>query len=337
MAYDLVCIGNALVDLEFQIDDRFLDDHKLTKGTMHLIDRDALSRLRTSLPTIAVKQQCGGSAANTAYAARSFGCEVFFTGKVAGDDHGRWFNQEFQQIGIDTLEPLDDDLANGTGQCLVLITEDAERTMNTCLSISDSLSVDLLDEEAVAQSSHTYIEGYLASSKTGHLAAKRTRELAEECASKVNVTLSDTSMVEVFRSNLETIMGNGVERLFCNLDEALHWCKTDRLDIALNELRDLARIPIITLGADGCVVGNSRNGKEISGVTAKAIDVNGAGDMFAGSFLSVIIQGGDDIDAAQFGNYAASRQVETYGSRLENVQSYKKLLQRYRSNKKGRR
>lgn len=335
MSYDLFCIGNALVDIEFEVEEHFLDELQLTKGTMHLIDLDRVAELRGELAVQPVKQQCGGSAANTAYAARALGCQVFFAGKVADDEHGCLFKGELQRIGISTLETREHDSCEATGQCIVLVTHDAERTMNTCLSISNSLHVNDLDETAVMNSRHVYIEGYLASSATGHVAATRVRELADEQRSHTSINLSDTSMVDGFRTNLEIMLGNGVERLFCNYDEALHWCKTDRLDIAINELRDVAQLPVITLGPDGCVVGNVRSGKHVKGVKVNALDENGAGDMFAGCYLTAIIQGIDDVDAAKFGNYAAAQLVEKFGSRLDSIHAYRALQQHYQSSVKG--
>lgn len=335
MSFDLFSIGNALVDSEFEVEENFLDEQELTKGMMHLVELDRITELREALPVHPVKQQCGGSAANTAYAARALGCGVFFAGKVADDERGYLFKRELDQIGISTLETREHDSDEATGQCVVLVTHDAERTMNTCLSISNSLSVDDLDESAVINSRYVYIEGYLASSATGHAAATRVRELADEQRSHTSINLSDTSMVDGFRNNLETMLGNGVERLFCNSAEALHWCKTDRVDIAVNELRDVAHLPVITLGADGCMVGNVRSGKHIKGFKAHALDVNGAGDLFAGAYLAAIIQGVDDINAAKFGNYAAAQLVEKFGSRFDSIDAYQTLLQNYQSRVKG--
>ena len=335
MTYDLFCIGNALMDLEFLINEEFLDIHQLTKGTMHLIDLRTAMELRSQLPSQAIKQQCGGSAANTALAAHAFGCKVFFGGKVANDDYGVLFNREFNEVGIATHACTVSATQESTGHCIVLITEDAERTMNTCLSISNSLAPADLEEQTISDSRHVYLEGYLASSDTGHLAATRTRELAEANHRHVSITLSDVSMVTAFRPNLETILGNGVDRLFCNLEEGLAWCGTDRVELAINELRDVARVPVITLGKDGCIVGSVRSGREVKGFPVMAKDVNGAGDMFAGSYLAAIAQGSNEFDAARFGNYAASRVVQKIGSRLDSVADYHATLVDYRSSVNG--
>lgn len=335
MKFDLFSIGNALVDSEYEVEECFLDKQDLTKGMMHLIDLERVQELRCILSSQPVKQQCGGSAANAAYATRALGCRVFFAGRVARDKQGNLFNRELNEIGVSTLAVREHDSADATGQCIVLITQDAERTMNTCLSISNSLHIDDVDDSFVVNSQNVYIEGYLASSETGHAAATHVRELADVQRSRTSVNLSDTSMVDDFRSNLETMLGNGVERLFCNFEEALHWCKTDRVDIAINELRDVARVPVVTLGSDGCMVGNVRTGKHVKGFKVHAVDVNGAGDMFAGSYLAAIIHGEDDIDAAKFGNYAAAQLVRKFGSRLDSVDAYQSLRQDYQSSVKG--
>ena len=337
MSFDLFCIGNALVDREFQTDEAFLDANELAKGTMHLIDLERAERLLEALQDhTQLNVSCGGSAANSAYAASGFGARVFFAGKVADDENGKTFNDQFNRVGIATNPRIESDQL-ATGHCLVLITSDAERTMNSCLSISDSLSVEDLDESVISQSEHCYIEGYLASSPTGHVAATRVRELAEENAHLVSLTLSDVSMVNGFRDNLELMLGNGVNRLFCNVEEALSWCQTDRADIAINELRDIARTPIVTLGAQGCLIGTQKPAREIPGFNATARDVNGAGDMFAGAYLAAIIGGADEFEAGRFGNYAASRLVEQYGARLETFDAYAQLKARYQSKVKGMR
>ncbi|MCY4655505.1 MAG: adenosine kinase [Gammaproteobacteria bacterium] len=336
MKYDLLCIGNALLDQEFRVDDAFLDQYSLTKGTMHLIEIERIRELKSALTDHqALKQQCGGSAANTAYATCGFRQRVYFTGKVADDEAGNQFNDEFNLVGIETNRPSMPNGSEATGQCILLITEDGERTMNTCLSISEALSTDDLDESAISNSKQIFIEGYLASSDTGHLAASRARELSTGRNQEVNVTISDVSMVNGFRGNLEKIMGNGIHRVFCNVDEALAWCGTDRLDIAVTILRDVARIPIVTLGPQGCVIGVTKTGKRFNGEPANTLDVNGAGDMFAGAYLASILAGADETDAAKFANYAAAKQVEHFGPRLDSIQSYGRIKDRFQSSVKG--
>ena len=327
MPHDIFCTGNALVDSEFPVTEAFLNDFGLTKGTMHLIDQSRLSQLKSELPSTPLKQQCGGSAANTAYAIQGFGGTAFFAGRVADDSYGRLFNREFQNVGVQTLDPIEDESDVETGQCVVLLTEDAERTLNTCLSTSDLFSADDVPEYVVSQSSHTYIEGYLASSPTGHLAAVRVREIADGSNAKTSITLSDVSMVDGFRENLEKMLGNGVEQLFCNVDEALCWCGTDRVDIAIRELRDIARVPIVTLGAEGCVVGLTRDGVRIRGQKAHAIDENGAGDIFAGAYLASMLQDGDETVAGKFANFPAAKLVEKTGSRIDRLSDYKKNVE----------
>ena len=329
--YHIYGIGNALVDVEYRVKDSFLDQRDLEKRRMKLVDSAEILSLIDALGSEPVSQNCGGSVANTLYAMSGFGFSGYMSCRVAADAAGRYFTSELRQAGVQTNE-IADDPNEVTGRCLILITPDAERTMNTCLGISNLLSVNQLNEAALKDSSNLYIEGYLASSPTGTEAAKQAKEIADMHQVSTNLTLSDTSMVHAFRSSLEGMMGNGITRIFSNVDEAMAWCNTDRLDICLNELSDIATEVVVTLGEKGCAIKFKDQKFESPGVPIDPIDSNGAGDMFAAAYLSAIGTSGDEDrkSAAQFANYAAASLIMVDGARFNTLQHYADIKQAFR-------
>jgi sugar/nucleoside kinase (ribokinase family) len=203
-----------------------------------------------------------------------------------------------------------------TGKCLVLVTADAERSMNTYLGISETLSVAELDPDAIAASEYVYIEGYLVTSSTGLAAAVRTREIAEAAGVKTALSFSDPGMVEFFREGMASIVGTGVDLVFCNEAEALQWGETDSLQVAIEKLKRVARSFVITLGADGAITYDGNEQVSIPPHRVQAVDSNGAGDMFAGAFLYAITRGEEFPVAGRFASLAAGRIVANYGPRL---------------------
>src|SRR5262245_41116932 len=316
MTYDIYGLGNALVDMEFAIDDSFLRQHVITKGHMTLIDEARLATLLSALGELAPKRSGGGSAANTVYAAQAFGASTFYACRVAPDPTGRYFLSDLRNSGVRT-NSLDEGLSGQSGRCLVLVTPDAERSMNTFLGVSQDLSVLQMDEGALRRSRYLYIEGYLCTSPSARDAAVRCRELAEANGVKTSLTLSDPSMVLHFRNELSSMLGNGVDHLFCNEEEALDWARTDRLDVAVNELKDIGRRVNITLGARGCmaVSGNAR--VEVEGFPVRPVDTTGAGDIYARACLFGCSRGASPEASARFANFAAAQLVTRYGPRLE--------------------
>lgn len=323
--FDLYGLGNALVDMEFSVDDSFLREHGITKGHMTLVDEARMEQLLAALKERSPKRASGGSAANTLIAAQAFGSRTFYSCKVAADDTGAYFVADLGRTGVATNrhEP---DHSTSSGRCLVLITPDAERSMNTFLGISERLAPAEVDEAALRDSRCLYIEGYLSSSETGRAAAVHCRELAESEHVRTALTLSDPSMVEIFRTGLLEMLGNGVDHLFCNEEEALTWAGTDRLDIAISELKDVGRALNVTLGARGSLAVDDGQRHEVPGFKTRAIDTNGAGDIYAGAVLHGWASGMDSRAAASFGNFSAARLVAEYGARLPSTRDYQRLV-----------
>ncbi|HCY05475.1 MAG TPA: adenosine kinase [Gammaproteobacteria bacterium] len=324
-------LGNAIVDVEVDVEDSFLTDQDLPKGQMTLVDSNQVSALTTALDGLIMQRCSGGSAANTIFAAQGFGLQTSYTCKVADDVNGRYFLDEMGAAGIG-LNPscLSTEAGASSGQCLVMISDDAERTMCTDLGISASLSASDLHEQAIAVAEIFYVEGYLSSSENATEAAQLAHTIAQANRVRTAVSLSDISMVTIFKDNLQRILGNGVHTLFCNEEEALAWAKTDRLDVAISELKDIAQEVFVTIGARGSVVIDEHGQQQDSpGLDVTPVDTNGAGDIYAGACLAARCQGADALDAAKFANHAAAHLITQYGARLKTLQAYADLKSAY--------
>jgi sugar/nucleoside kinase (ribokinase family) len=197
-----------------------------------------------------------------------------------------------------------------------MITPDAERTMNTFLGISETVSSDELDHDAIKNSAYVYIEGYLVSSETGRAAAIECREIAQANNVKTALSLSDPAMVQFFHDGLSEMIGSKVDLLFCNLDEALAYTKTESIDAAITALKTIADEFVITRGNKGALIYDGCDIIEIAPCETKAIDTNGAGDMFAGAFLYALTQGHSHTLAGNLASLAASTVVSQFGPRL---------------------
>lgn len=326
--YDVYGLGNALVDMEFAIDDDFLARHDIPKGHMTLVDEAKIDALVGDLENHAPERMSGGSAANTLIAVQAFGARTYYSCKVADDATGAYFLKDLADAGVVTNANAQD--SNGkSGHCLVLITPDAERSMNTFLGISSNLSTGEVDEAALAQSRYFYVEGYLSSSDAALQAATTACQIARDNGVKTAVSLSDPSMVEFFRDNLTLILGNGVDHLFCNEEEALTWAGTDSLDLAIRELKDTARQVNITLGAKGSLVVENNSQTLVPGNPVDAVDTTGAGDIYAGGCLYGWVSGMNAEQAAGLGNHAAAELVKRFGARYRHLDHYQETLQAF--------
>lgn len=315
--YHVYGLGAALVDTEIEVNDSDLEALAIDKGLMTLVDESRLQQLLTYLNRhlTASRLASGGSAANTIIAVSSFGGRAFYSCQVANDDHGQFYLQDLKQAGV-AHNGQDNLIEGSTGRCLVLITPDAERTMNTYLGVSEHLSEKNLDPGAIAASEYLYIEGYLVTSATGRSAAIRARQLAEQAGVKVALSLSDPGIVAHFRDGLKAMIGKQVDLLFCNEAEALAWTASDNIRLAAAQLTQVARTFVITLGSRGALVYDGDELSEIAGRPVSAVDSNGAGDMFAGAFLYGITHGMAFALAGKFACMAAASVVSQFGPRL---------------------
>jgi sugar/nucleoside kinase (ribokinase family) len=315
--YDLYAIGNALVDMEYEVHDEFFFKHKIDKGLMTLVDEERQKYLLDALGTAPKKQQCGGSAANTAIAAAQFGARSFYSCKVAKDPIGNFYFQDLLDNGVHSNLMHQDREDGITGKCLVLITPDAERTMNTFLGITSTISKIQIDPEAIRHSKYMYMEGYLVASPSGREAAIHARRIAEAAGVKTALTFSDVNMVRFFNDGLREMIGDGVDLLFCNELEACAFTDTDDLILASEKLKQTAKTFVITRGENGALIFDGEAFITIRPFPVKAIDSNGAGDMYAGAFLYAITHNHTFDSAGKLASMAASRVVSQFGPRLK--------------------
>ena len=314
---DVIGIGNALVDQEFEVSEDFLQKHDLKKGMMELIDEDAQNTLIAELSQLGElkKQSGGGSAANSLVAFAQFGGKAYYCCKVADDEAGMFYRQDLERIGIETS--LHQQKNQGTtGRCLVMVTPDAERTMRTHLGITADLSTVEIDDHAIAAADYLYIEGYLITSEIARGAIQHAKKVARENNIKLVMTCSDPAMVKFFRSGIDEILDGGVDLMFCNREEAELLTGKDDPQAALSVLLEQADTVAITLGKDGAVIANRERQVHIPGVPVEAIDTNGAGDMFAGAMLYGLTRNMSLEDAGRLASHASAELVTKFGARL---------------------
>ena len=319
--YHVCALGNALVDTEIEVSESDLNTLGIEKGLMTLVDEERQHFLQQNLSDHLVmsKRACGGSAANTVISLSQFGGKSFLSCKVAGDENGQFYLQDLADNGVD--HNIQAQITEGiTGKCLVMITDDADRTMNTFLGTSADLSTADIHADAIENSEYLYIEGYLVTGASSLQAVHRACDIARAAGTKIALSLSDPGIVEHFHESLKAIIGNGIDLLFCNKQEALSWCKTDNLDQALEHLQTTAAQFAVTLGSQGAVVFDGTDYLHAPPQPVTAVDTNGAGDMFAGAYLYGITQGYSCLSSAVFANRAASAVVSQYGPRLHSAE-----------------
>lgn len=315
--YDIYAIGNALVDTEVEVSDAFLEQMGISKGMMTLVNESEQQALIAALQQEgrSHRRASGGSACNTVVAARYFGASAFYACRVADDDTGHFFVDDLRAAGVETN--MAGNKSRGiSGRCLVMITPDAERTMHTFLGISESVGPEAVIESAVASSRYAYIEGYLVSSPSARMAAIQLRNTAKRYGVKTALTFSDPAMVTYFADGLREMLGDGVDMLFCNESEALGFTHTEHIDDAMAALQQHAGAIAITRGARGARLWDGQQIIDVEPLAVRAVDSNGAGDMFAGAFLYGLSQGHDFATAGKLANAAAARVVSDFGPRL---------------------
>jgi len=314
--YQVYGMGNALVDFEIEADREELVSLDIEKGVMTLIEVDRQKQLFDAVGRRSHTRACGGSAANTIIGAQNLGSKCFYSCKVANDETGHFYKDDLVSHGVLT-NLTDEDLPEGlTGKCLVFITPDADRTMNTFLGITGDIDFSQINQKALGESEYLYVEGYLAGSPIALSAAIKTMNLAKSLGVKTAFSLSDPNMVKFCRDGLKAIIGDGVDLLFCNYDEATEYSNTNNLNDAVKVLTELTQTLVVTLGADGAVIVDSSGRIDIKGNTVNAIDTNGAGDLFAGSFLHGLTSGFSLSQCGQLASFASAQLVTQFGPRL---------------------
>jgi sugar/nucleoside kinase (ribokinase family) len=314
--YDLYAIGNALVDSEYEVSDAQLKSMGVDKRHMTLIDTPRRAQLLEHVKALTPRQTGGGSAGNTVVALAQLGGKAFYSCKVAHDALGDFYVKDLQARGVDTNLNHTRASDGQTGSCLVLVTPDAERSMCTFLGVSAELDDAALHPKDIEKSKIYYMEGYLAASPTGLAAALKGRQIAREAGVALALTLSDVSMIQFCKAGLDAMLGDGVDYLFCNQEEAQVWCGSQDLNVVKETLKKLAKMVCLTRGPDGSEIITAQDSWHVPAEKVQAIDTNGAGDMFAGAFLYAITRGYSPEQAANLGNHAAAAVVSQHGNRL---------------------
>jgi sugar/nucleoside kinase (ribokinase family) len=311
--FDVAGIGNALVDVIAPSTEEFLVEHGLVKGSMTLVEIDRAAELYSALGTAV--EMSGGSAANTVVGLASFGGKAAYIGKVDTDDLGEVFGHDMRAVGV-TFRGGGIDHGTPTGRCVIVVTPDAERTMNTCLGVSSLLGVGDLDESVIADATVLYMEGYLFDRDDAKAAFRRAAEVAHEHGRIVSLTLSDSFCVDRHRDDFRALVRDNVDLLFGNHDELLALYETDSFDDAVAAVRAECEMAAITVGADGCVIITADDVLRVPAVPVDAvIDTTGAGDLFAAGFLHGLTSGRDLYQCGMLGSVAAAEVIAHVGPR----------------------
>jgi len=325
--YHVYGIGNALVDMEYEVEPEDLSKLRIDKGVMTLVDEAHQGEIMAHLRERHHARASGGSAANSVIAISQLGGRGFYSCKVANDALGHFYLEDLVNNGVDTNRHGERDPGH-TGRCVVLVTPDTDRTMVTYLGVSGGLSAGELVTEAIAESDYFYMEGYLVTSDSARAAVVAGRTLAEGAGVKTAISLSDPNMVTFFKAGILEMIGGGVDLLFANEAEAMGMAGAADLASALAYLKTIAREFAITRGPLGALVWDGRDLIEVAPVKVKAVDTVGAGDMFAGAYLYALTHGWGHQRAGDLACAAAARLVTTLGPRMSAAET-QEVLRRF--------
>jgi sugar/nucleoside kinase (ribokinase family) len=315
----VVAIGHAIVDVLAESTDDFLDEHRLVKGSMELVDEAQAVPLYAKMHEATGGKfvvQSGGSAANTGVVAAVLGAPTAFVGKVREDDLGHEFARDLEAVGVSfpTAKATGDGPA--TGRCLINVTPDAERTMCTFLGAARGLRVPDMDEAVFANAAVTYVEGYLWDEPLAHDALLLAIEMTRSNGRKFSFSLSDSFLVDRFRPEFHKLIPSSIDILFANEQEICSMFETENLDVAVDRISTMCPLTTITLGANGSLV--IADGKVIESKPSHVdhvVDTTGAGDAYAGGFLYGFSEGLSLARSAEIGNIAAAEIISRLGAR----------------------
>ena len=312
--YDVIGIGNAIVDVIARAEDDFLVAQGMHKGAMTLIDEARAEKIYQAMgPAV---ESSGGSAANTIVGVASFGGRAAFVGKVKDDELGRAFAHDIRAARVAfESKPAGDGPA--TARCYIMVTPDGERTMNTYLGAAQELTPADIDEDKIASAALTYLEGYLWDPPRAKEAFVKAAAVAHKAGRRVALTLSDSFCVDRYRAEFLSLIRKGtVDIIFSNEHELHSLYETADFDSAVKALRADAKLAVVTRSEKGCVVVTR---KEVEAVQAmpidSVVDVTGAGDLFAAGFLTGLARGKDHRTAARLGALAAAEVIQHIGAR----------------------
>lgn len=311
--YDLVGIGNAMVDVLATVDDAFLEEQTLDKGAMTLVDTDRANQIYAKMPP--AQEVSGGSCGNTMAGFASLGGKGVFIGKVRDDQLGDVFRRDMQSIGVDFFTPATTE-GPRTGSCLVLITPDAQRTMCTNLGAASNLTPKDIDKDIIQAAKVVYMEGYLFDPPDAQDAFVEAADLAHDAGQKVSITLSDPFCVDRHRHAFQMLVADHTDILFGNEEEIKSLYQVDDFDAALQQVRGHCEIACLTRSSKGSVI---LSGDEVHIIDPMpldlVVDTTGAGDQFAAGFLYGYTQGMDLRKCGEIATLTATEVISHVGAR----------------------
>ena len=319
MGHDITAIGNALVDTQFKVEQGFLDEIGMKPDEMVIQSRDEQNAILDKLLGLDLESvvDCGGSATNSLVAASYFGSSCHHVCKLNDDEDGNKYLKSLSEAGIDHIGISSNDQSTPTGKCLVLVTPDAARTMCSTLGISEYLSEDDVNLEYIQKSKVFYIEGYMVTSDSNFNSVIKSLDSLKGFGTKKVLSLSNDGIVHGFRDRFEEILTYGIDFVFGNRDEVLALTGSENIGDAIEALKEKDFTTVITDGPDGSLIITGENVIKNNGLEVKAVDTNGAGDMFAGAFMHAMLGGKELRECGTFANLAASKIVQTFGPRLK--------------------
>ncbi|HJT43465.1 MAG TPA: adenosine kinase [Rhizomicrobium sp.] len=320
--YDVASLGNAIVDIIASVDDRFLLNHRIAKGTMTLVDefraKELLKALADNQQTMSsLHEVAGGSAANTMAGLASLGGKGLFLGKVSADRLGKVFGDSMSAIGV-AFHNGNSQSNAATASSMIAVTPDGQRSMNTFLGACREITPDDVDEEQVAAARILYIEGYLWDEEKAKQASRKAIAAVKGAGGRVALTLSDPFCVGRFRDEFLHLLDKDVNILFANEEEAKALFQVEDFDSVIAGAKKWGGIAALTRSAKGCVIVEEDKAHEIPAApVSRVIDTTGAGDQFAAGFLYGLTHGKGLADCGRLGVLAAAEVISHYGARPE--------------------
>lgn len=333
MNYDVIGIGNALVDIQAQVNDDELKAFKYSKGMMTLSDGNDQKELLNKLKDHPLATCSGGSAANTIHGIGALNGRAYYIGRVANDSYGKHYSEDMADCGVGFPGPGSEN--SGTGTSVVLITPDAQRTMVTNLGVSTALHPDNVDETILERAKFVYVEGYLWTGKETKAAAIKLTRAAKKRGIPVAFTLSDSFIVNSFKEELNEYIKWEADILFCNEAEALSLAETDNIETAFSHIKSMCETLFCTRGEKGAWAAHRGEKKiAVKGYKVEAIDTTGAGDLFAAGALTGLLHKKSLRESTILGSYCASQVITHLGARIppHSHKNINKIINEYSEN-----
>ncbi|WP_380082751.1 adenosine kinase [Kordiimonas pumila] len=307
-------MGNAIVDIIARVDDAFMEEHNQVKGSMQLVDAATSAKIYSSMPPAV--ERSGGSAGNTAAGIASFGGRASYIGKVHGDQLGTVFQHDIRAVGV-SFETVPATDGAPTATSMILVTPDAQRTMNTYLGACTELTVDDVSEADVANAEVLYVEGYLWDTPSMKASVLKAFELAHKTGTLVSLSLSDSFCVDRFRAEFVDLVENQVDILFANEAEIISLYQTSTFEEAVEKLRPHVKVAALTRSEKGSVVVTQDSIISVPAMPANVEDTTGAGDLYAAGFLFGYTSGKSMETCAKLAGLAAAEVISHLGARPE--------------------